>query len=304
MASSSRLFSLLRRRSSGRGDELPTMNDDGEKRSMKLGRRRDRLSLVKYMLAFGGAVFMIFHQLKSKSKGAIPPRPRTYLRQDWKKWSRHDFRKQFQCSHHLSVGTKAVPTLEYWQTLRDVYNSEVDSSFAFDDPVPPTKGYTLNENGPPPYYADISPGRGRGLFASRDIKKGELVDGIESGTKSDMIFTTTNAIRRYLLALPEPMACDVLEWTYTQKIVKGGPPVLLCASDISSLMNSAWDDDVDANVMPKDKSSSVLLYASRDIKKGEEILMNYGVFEADMVNGKKPRRFGRINIQLLWGLKC
>ena len=225
---------------------------------------------------------MIFHQLRSK--GMIKPRlrvmTRSYLRQDWQKWSRHDFKKQFQCSHHLSVGTKAVPTLEYWQTLRDVYKSEVDSSFAFDDPVPPTQGYTLNENGPPPYYADISPGKGRGLFASRDIKEGELVDGIESGTKSDMIFTTVNAIRRYLLALPEPMACDVLEWTYTQKIVKGGPPVLVVASDISSLMNSAWDDDVDANVMPKDKSSSVLLYASRDIKKGEEILMNYDVFEA------------------------
>jgi hypothetical protein len=278
----SRIASLLKRRGQGQGDELPTTSDDGEKHSMKLGRRRDRLSLAKYMLAFAGAVLMIFHQLRSK--GMIKPHlrvmTRSYLRQDWQKWSRHDFKKQFQCSHHLSVGTKAVPTLEYWQTLRDVYNSEVDSSFAFDDPVPPTQGYTLNENGRPPYYADISPGKGRGLFASRDIKEGELVDGIESGTKSDMIFTTVNAIRRYLLALPEPMACDVLEWTYTEKIVKEGPAVLLCASDISSLMNSAWDDDVDANVMPKDKSSSVLLYATRDIKKGEEILMNYGVFEA------------------------
>ena len=70
MASSSRLTSLLRRRGQGRGDELPTMNDDGEKYSMKLGRRRDRLSLVKYLLAFGGAVLMIFHQLISK--GMIP----------------------------------------------------------------------------------------------------------------------------------------------------------------------------------------------------------------------------------------
>ena len=202
---------------------------------------------------------------------------RTYLHQDWHKWSRRDFRAQFQCSHHLSVGKKSVPTLEYWQTLRDVYNSEVDSSFRFDDPVPPTQGYTLNENGAPPYYAKLSPGKGRGLFASRNIQEGELVDGIEGGTKSDMIFTTIDAMRRYLLALPAPMACDVLEWTYTQKIVKGGPPVLLFASDISSLMNDAWDDD-DPNVMPKDKTSSTLLYATRDIKKDEEILMSYGVF--------------------------
>ena len=52
------------------------------------------------------------------------------------------------------------------------------------------------------------------------------------------------------MALPEPIACDVLEWTYTQKIVKRGPRVLLAASDISSLMNNARadardDDDED-----------------------------------------------------------
>ena len=103
------------------------------------------------------------------------------------------------------------------------------------------------------------------------------MDGIEGGTKSDMIFTTVDAIRRYLLALPEPMACDVLEWTYTEKLVKGGPSVLLCASDISSLANSAWGED-DPNIMPKNKKSSVRLYATRDIKKGEELLMSYGVF--------------------------
>ncbi|KAL7494775.1 hypothetical protein ACHAWT_003348 [Skeletonema menzelii] len=262
-------------------------DDEGdEKRSIKLGRRRkpSSSSLVKYILGVGGAalMLMIFHH--GKNKGIIPPPPRlramtrTYLHQDWHKWSRRDFRAQFQCSHHLSVGKKSVPTLEYWQTLRDVYNSEVDSSVRFDDPVPPTQGYTLNENGAPPYYAKLSPGKGRGLFASRNIQEGELVDGIEGGTKSDMIFTTIDAMRRYLLALPAPMACDVLEWTYTQKIVKGGPPVLVVVSDISSLMNAAWDDDADPNVMPKDKTSSMLLYATRDIKKDEEILMSYGVF--------------------------
>ena len=293
----SRLTSLLRRPSGrGRGDGMLPMtmyNGGGEKLSKNLGRHRKMssslLALAKYALAFGAGVFMILFHLHRhlRSGSVIPQQERLRLRvmkrtnqyQDWHRWSRSDFKTAFQCSHHLSIGTKAVPTLEYWQTLRDVYNSEVDSSFLFDDPVPPTQGYTLNENGGPPYYAKLSPGKGRGLFASRDIKKGELVDGIEGGTKSDMIFTTVDAIRRYLLALPEPMACDVLEWTYTEKLVKGGPSVLLCASDISSLANSVWGED-DPNVMPKDKKSSVRLYATRDIKKGEELLMDYGVFPA------------------------
>uniref|UniRef100_A0A7S2PY17 SET domain-containing protein n=1 Tax=Skeletonema marinoi TaxID=267567 RepID=A0A7S2PY17_9STRA len=280
MASRIKITSLLRRR---RGDDamaLPTsMTGADDKRSIMLGRRRKSYSpsLVKYILGFGVLSLMIFHR---RNKGIISPRlrvaMRTYKHKDWRNWGRHNFRNEFQCSRHLRETTKSVPTLDYWQTLRDVYNSEVDSSFVFDD-LPPTQGYTLNENGAPPYYAKLSPGKGRSLFASRDIKEGELVDGIEGGTKSDLIFTTVEALQRYLLALPEPMACDVLEWSYTQKLVKGGPAVLLVASDISSLMNDAWGDDV-ANVGPKDKTSSTLLYANRDIGKNEEILMSYGVF--------------------------
>ena len=161
----------------------------------------------------------------------------------------------FHCDRHLrvGVGTKALPTLTRTRKLCVIYNSEVDSLFPFDDPVPPTQGYTLNENGAPPYYADLSPDKGRSLFASRDIMKGELVDGVEGG-------------------------CDVLEWAYTQQFVKGGPSVVIFGGDISSLMNSAWDDDSDANVMPKDSKSSNVLYATRDITRGEEILMDYGVF--------------------------
>lgn len=276
--SRSKITSLLRRR--GRGDDvLPmTMNGGGgDKRSNMLDRRRHySSSLVKYMLALGVLVLTIFHTNDRIIAPRLRVMKRTYLHQDWRSWSRLKFRTQFQCNYHLSIGTKAVPTTDYWQTLRDVYNSEVDSSFIFDDTVPPTQGYTLNANGAPPYYAKLSPGKGRSLFASRDIKEGELVDGIEGGTKSDMIFRTVESLKLYLLALPEPMACDVLEWAYTEKLVKSGPPVLLVASDISSLMNTADGAD-EVNVSPKDESSSTLLYASRDIKKGEEILMDYDV---------------------------
>ena len=74
----SRIASLLRRRGRGQGDELPKTNDDGEKYLTKLGRRRDRLSLAKYMLAFGVAMLMIFHQLRSK--GIIPTRLKVMMR--------------------------------------------------------------------------------------------------------------------------------------------------------------------------------------------------------------------------------
>ena len=313
-----KLTPLLRRRQRGDDDKLSTTSggsaEDNKRSSIILGRHTcswhsSSSVLVKTMLTFGALALGIFcgrillpHILIISSHGDnssqnVSPNESNNLEAESgesddavvtaslrliskKMWSRGEFRTMSHCDRHLrvGVGTKALPTLDYWQTLRDVYNSEVDSSFQFDDPVPPTQGYTLNENGAPPYYADLSAGKGRGLFASRDIMKGELVDGVEGGTKSDMVFPSAEARVRYLLALPEPMACDVLEWTYTSQLVTGGPSVLLWRSDISSLMNSAWDDDSDANVMPKDSKSSNVLYATRDITRGEEILMDYGVF--------------------------
>ncbi|KAL9185179.1 hypothetical protein ACHAXT_002956 [Thalassiosira profunda] len=203
----------------------------------------------------------------------LSPRP-----DGWETWSWSTFRKKLQCQKYLR-GTAPLPTLEYWQTLRDAYRREVDPSMPFDDPIPPTRGYTLNaaSGEGPPYVAKLSPGKGRGLFASRDIRRGELVDGIEGGTRSDVIFPDLDAMRRYLLALPRGMACDVTEWSYAQRLTKGGPTLLMTATDISILMNTAAESK-DVNVGPKDGTSSVVLYATRDITKGEEILMDYDVF--------------------------
>ena len=56
----------------------------------------------------------------------------------------------------------------------------LDNDTAFNDPIPPTLGYSfLDTGGPPPFEAKYSKGKGRGIFATRDIMKGELVhDGI------------------------------------------------------------------------------------------------------------------------------
>ena len=63
--------------------------------------------------------------------------------------------------------------------------STVDAGAVFDDPVPPTVGYTLDGRGAQPYYPKLLKGMGRGLFASRDILKGEI---IQRGTRSDITF--------------------------------------------------------------------------------------------------------------------
>ena len=111
----------------------------------------------------------------------IPPKP-----DGWEQMGFQDIRESFNCKTYSHSMIKPLPTLEYWQFLRETYLKHVDPDITFDDTVPPNKGYNFDNNGsPPPYYAGHGD-RGRGLFASRDITKGELV---HDGTKSDIVFS-------------------------------------------------------------------------------------------------------------------
>ena len=148
-----------------------------------------------------------------------------------------------------------------------IYNKEVDSSYKFDEIMPPTQGYKFNEAGAQPYYAKVSDGKHRGLFASRDIRKGEVV---HDGTHLDVAFPDAKAYRRFVFALPRRTACDITEWTWTQRLEQDGPMKIMLAINASAMLNPSFTSE-EANVLPE-SSTSQLYYATRDIKRGEEIL--------------------------------
>jgi hypothetical protein len=129
---------------------------------------------------------------------------------DWESWGFYDIHHGLKCGEHANDMDKPLPDMEFWTYYRNVYKNVVDKNVVqFDDPIPPTEGYTMATNGEKqPYYAKKSPGKGRGLFASRDIKKGEVV---HDGTNSDVIMSGKD-FRRFLFALPQKMACDATEW--------------------------------------------------------------------------------------------
>jgi hypothetical protein len=205
------------------------------------------------------------------------PRPK-----GWHLWGYHTFKEEFNCSGYVEDETKPIPTMEYWQTMLDAYNQVVDPTYKFDDLVPPTQGYRLNEDGPQPYYAKLSPGKGRGVFASRDIKKGEIV---HDGTKSDIVFPDALSWKRLMFALPRKMACDNAEWTFIQQREKDGPMLILSSLNIAILMNEG-NNGTEVNVEPQAEDGnfseySSVFYATRDIKKDEEILMDYDDYPTD-----------------------
>jgi hypothetical protein len=196
------------------------------------------------------------------------------LPNDWVEWGFVRIRHKFKCGDYVVNEVKPLPSMEYWQIVLDTYNKEVDKSYKFDELVPPTQGYRFNEAGAQPYYAKVSKGKDRGLFASRDIQKGELV---HDGTKSDVVFPDAMAWRRFVLALPRKVACDVTEWSWTQRLEEGGPMKILMAINISILMNNG-NTPKQINAVPKSSTSS-LFYATQDIKKDEEILTDYDIYD-------------------------
>ena len=205
--------------------------------------------------------------------------PKLDLPKDWQSWTFQRFQREFPCAHRPSSAFELY-TVEDFQMMRDTYIQYVDTSYRFDDPVPPTEGYSLHVKGtPPPYHAEKIPDGPRGLFASRDIHKGELV---HNGTKSDVSFPDANAYRRFIFGLPKrEMGCDVTEWTWTQKQGENGPLKLMTGFTISILINEGWTDD-DVNVLPE-SDVSPLFYATRDIQKGEELLTTYEtLYSADL----------------------
>ena len=141
---------------------------------------------------------------------------------NWESIDFYDIRQHFHCRAHSHDQTKPMPTIEDWNVFRDTYKEVVDPNTGF-VAYPPTEGYTFNRKGqPPPHYAKHSPGKGRGLFASRLIKRGERAQG---STKSDFQFPDAMSWRKFVFALSR------------QKLEKNGQYKIFSAINISILMN-------------------------------------------------------------------
>eukprot|EP00574_Skeletonema_japonicum_P008801 CAMPEP_0201732160 /NCGR_PEP_ID=MMETSP0593-20130828/28067_1 /ASSEMBLY_ACC=CAM_ASM_000672 /TAXON_ID=267983 /ORGANISM="Skeletonema japonicum, Strain CCMP2506" /LENGTH=305 /DNA_ID=CAMNT_0048225083 /DNA_START=27 /DNA_END=944 /DNA_ORIENTATION=- len=220
--------------------------------------------------------------------------PKRHFPHGWESFTYHDIRDYFNCRERSNDNDKALPTLDEWNLLRQAYTLIVDDTQKWDDPIPPTQGYSFshtsgssNNNGvatPPPNYAKQSKGKGRGLFASRNITKGELV---HNGLLSDIIFPGYGAIKwkEFVFSLPRDLACDCTDWHWMQIKHEDDDYHMVAALDISILMNSGGEEFgsdriMTPNVLPEDKYSG-RQFAVRDIRKDEEILTDYDAYWTD-----------------------
>ena len=105
-------------------------------------------------------------------------------------------------------------TEDHWMYFRDLYKEYVAKQ------MPKTYKAARRSDHVNPVDQAVTPGKGRGLVASRDIKRGEL---IFTGTNNTIAFETGDAWRNFLLHLyysaPPPtggyedgFACDIRSW--------------------------------------------------------------------------------------------
>ena len=135
-------------------------------------------------------------------------------------------------------------------------------------------------------------GKGRGVFAKEDIKRGQLV---YSSTQTAR-FDNGPVYRKFLLSLEVGFACDVLQWAYVQNLndsddnsSKEGEDLWITVDlDEGSFINDgSWDDDDITgapNIGLDDAYEEVVdniesnYFALRDVKAGEEVTCSYGDF--------------------------
>ena len=109
------------------------------------------------------------------------------------------------------------------------------------------------------------------------------------GANSDSVVPDAGTYREYIFSLSEisvEKACDMLEWTWTQED-KDEVLRIFVSMNIAILMNKEdsyyYDSEVnvgEVNVGPEwDDDPDSRFYAKRDIKKDEEIIMDYDIYE-------------------------
>ena len=139
------------------------------------------------------------HDSDSDPTNVIPPRVQTPLSDfpdNWREYTYEDIRGYFGCRQYYAQSNldKPLPSMGEWNFLRSVYNSVVDPDKKWDDPVPPTEGYSIElwRPEPPPFYAKMSPKLGRGVFAVSVLRPGKDF-GTEQRVSTEFNFIKTDA---------------------------------------------------------------------------------------------------------------
>ena len=207
--------------------------DTSKKSSPQLLSRAKRMSLLKNVVTWGSLLYAGYLiGLKSSNNNNTPPSKKSNhhipASNKWLLEKPPTLKQMYEirnCESYLAtydsdgkrIDSKTLPiyTDEQWAYFYKVWKDQGGTD--------PSKEYKEGDRrlskAPPdlvsPFKAgQTSDGKGRGLFATRDIKKGEMTYG---STKNYIFFTTGHDYRRFLDVFDDQTACDIMKFTWPQR---------------------------------------------------------------------------------------
>ena len=190
----------------------------------------------------------------------------TTAKKIWSDFTVSKMKKHLQCSEYYQRAEQTIHNQDAWKRMRRKY---VDIVGAESTIGPPQSGY----NGFSKPYQIGHNRHGRGIYAKTDIPKGSLVwHNIRSA-----VFSEGMQFREFVMTLPRELGCDMLQWSYVMD------EKIYCDLDEGSFCNNGYSDgsNIDIDEVASAKfiaKAGMQLFATRDIKKGEELLCNYSSF--------------------------
>ncbi len=205
----------------------------------------------------------------------------------WAEFSYWELHAYFACDKAMD-SPRPLWTDEQWREFRDFYHEFVEEDKKDKDSPDGVHTYQLSEDeydltkNAIPFQSGE---KGRGLKAVRYIKAGELVF---KATNNTIVFNYGHTWRKLLFAINKRFAnpgitCDILVWSWVQDLVDGGPLKVIMDMDSGSLLNEGRDEEgwERPNVQcgkPDATRCDMDYFAFRDIKKGDELLIDYNEF--------------------------
>ena len=190
--------------------------------------------------------------------------------------SHADIYELYDCDNVISKG-RPIYDEARWLELRRHYHGYPDD---FDSPVLHVRSFAV------PYEVRQDPEKGRGIYATDKIKKGDL---IYTFTPHAAKFRNHLDYFKFLATVRQDMVCDILEWTFCQDFHdydgsdEESDLTIVINLDDGSLYNHEYDDFANVGCDPSyvDRSPKICrenFFALQDIEPGEELFVNYDGF--------------------------